>query len=190
LKNKLTQEYLKECLDYDPETGILKWKKRPIEHFKRECDSKSWNTRYANKKAGCLNDGYLTVKVDGKRYYAHRIIYCLCHGYFPEHGIDHINRNRSDNRIENLREANQQCNLRNKSKHSNNKSGVTGVSWYKKANKWISNISANDKQINLGYYEIFNDAVKSRWEAEVKYNFPNCNSSSLAYNYLKENNLI
>ena len=110
--------------------------------------------------------------------------------YLPENEIDHINRIKDDNRWCNLREVSRQCNVRNCSIGKNNKSGITGVGWVKKCNKWCSRITVSRKTICLGNYKEFSDAVKARWDAEVKYNFPNCNTTSSAYEYLKEHNLL
>ena len=89
---------------YFPETGLL-------------VDRKN------NKVMGNLNkDGYLTISINGRTQMLHRVVYCLYHGYFPENPIDHINRNRSDNRICNLREVTVSCNIRNSNISKANKS--------------------------------------------------------------------
>jgi hypothetical protein len=111
-------------------------------------------------------------------------------GYLPENEIDHIDRNPSNNKIKNLRHVSKQCNIRNRGKQSNNTSGIPGISYYKKSSCWIVRIGVNKKEIYLGSYKEFIDAVKSRWAAEVKYNFTNCKTTSLSYKYLVENNLI
>lgn len=82
------------------------------------------------------------------------------------------------------------CNTRNKSIMKNNKSGITGIVWHKRDNKWLSQIMVFGKQLHLGYFDNIIDAVKARWNAEVKYNFPNCNTTSSAYMYLKEHGVI
>jgi len=176
---KLTQERLKEVLSYDPETGV----------FVRKITANN-NKAKKGDLAGHLNKiGYLEMKVDGKRYYAHRLAWLYVNGYFPELNIDHINRKRNDNRIKNLREASQQCNVRNAKMKSSNKSGITGVCWYKPSKKWKAQITSGTT-INLGHFKDFNDAVKARWCAEKKYNYPNCCTTSSSYNYLKERELI
>lgn len=189
---KLTHIYLLGCLDYNPETGSLTWKERPVAHFKNKNVFGSWNTRWANKTAGSLikATGYIEISLNKKHYLAHRLCYFHYHGYMPENQIDHKDRIRTNNRILNLREATQQCQNRNAGMLSNNTSGVKGVSFYRERKKWIAQIVIGQKNMPLGYYKLFDEAVKARWEAEKKYNFPNCNTSSSSYNYLKDKGLI
>lgn len=83
--------------------------------------------------------------------------------------LDHINRNRLDNRKSNLRYATSQENARNKSIQKNNTSNIPGVSWRKDRNKWRSYITVDSKQISLGLYENKKDAIAARKAAEEKY---------------------
>ena len=83
--------------------------------------------------------------------------------------IDHINHNVLDNRKNNLRICTQNDNAKNKSKQINNTSGVTGVSWYKRYEKWRVRIQANNKDILIGYFDDKEEAIKARKEAEIKY---------------------
>jgi len=177
MENKLTQDELKRQLDYVPLTGIFKWK------------VSNSNRVQIGDIAGCKNkDGYIVVRINKRRYYAHRLAWLYVYGYFPENQIDHKYRNPSNNKIDNLREVSQTCNLRNQNKYKNNKSGVTGVSWSKELNKWYSQIAVNKKIIYLGIYINLLDAAISRWNAEVKYNFPNCNTTSSAFLYIQKHN--
>lgn len=174
MKEKLTQEKLKELLYYDFETGIFTWK------VDRGGSAKKGSV------AGCLKNNYWHIAVNDKRYLAHRLAFLYMEGYMPENGIDHIDRNPKNNAWNNLREVSHSCNMRNCSLFKNNKSGITGVVWEKSTKKWRSNISIPKKNINLGRYDNLADAVKARWNAEIKYNFPNCNTTSSAYLYLKK----
>lgn len=175
MKQKLTQERLKELLDYDPETGVFTRKK---------------GVKGANKGdiAGCLNKsvGYWMIGIDKENYRAHRLAFLFMEGYLPENQIDHIDRNRINNKWNNLREVSQSCNARNSNVASNNKSGVKGVCWDSSRKKWRVEIKV-PRKINIGRFDNFIDAVKARWGFEVEHNFPNCNTTSSAYNYLKEN---
>jgi hypothetical protein len=172
----LTQRRLKKLLDYNPDTGTFRWKK----------------SRGGNKSgsiAGCKDHyGYIQICVDSKLYISSRLAYLWMKGYFPEHQVDHEDRVRDNNKWENLRHITHQCNAKNRSINKNNKSGITGVRWYKLSGKWISKITVNGKGKHLGYFKSLKDAAQARWEAEVEYGFPNCNSTSSAYQFLLECN--
>lgn len=174
MKKNLTQERLKEFLHYDPETGKFKWivRRKGV---------------IPNKDAGCLKkDGYIHIGICGEKYLASRLAWLYTHGYFPENEIDHIDRNTTNDSLENLREVSHSCNMKNKGTQKNNKSGVSGVRWFEQTSRWVVRINSNKVQYNIGYFISKDDAVKARWEAEKKYGFPNCNTTSSAYNYLKE----
>lgn len=109
-------------------------------------------------------------------------------GYYPENDIDHKDTVRYHNWIKNLREASKQCNSRNRKLSVANKSSVTGVHRVARDNKWRADITVNRKTIYLGLYKHMYDAVVARWKAEVKYKFPNCNTTSSAYQYLQTHN--
>lgn len=175
---KLTQKRLMEVLRYDPATGVFKW-------------MESGSGRRADLVAGYESpDGYTQIMVDGKNYFAHRLVWFLYHGYFPEHDLDHIDRDKSNNRLDNLREASRQCNVRNTGNRSTNTSGVKGVYWDKRDNKWYAQICISGKNKHLGLYENFDDAVMARYNKEKEVNWSGCDSSSPAYQYLKANNLL
>lgn len=168
----LSQEYLKECFSYDPDSGILTWRVRPLEHFKNSHRMNNWNSRYSGKKAGWASGhGCLSVRINRKRYGAHRIIWKLETGSWPAAEIDHINGNPSDNRMSNLREVTRQENLRNASLRCDNSSGVTGVHWYAASRKWMAQIRVDRKNIHLGYFAYKPNAIAARKAAEIKYGF-------------------
>jgi hypothetical protein len=143
-KDKLiSQEYLKSIFKYEPETGNLV----RIKYL-------SPNAKVGNI-AGCLckKTGYIIVSVKDKTYPLHRIVWMYLYGKFPKEQIDHINCNRSDNRLINLREATNQENQRNKKLRSDNKSGYIGVSWFNRDSKWKADIRIDGKTKHLGYYD-------------------------------------
>lgn len=154
-------EELKRLFDYDPQTGILR---RKISTGRR--------TR-AGDEAGSLKPiGYRQVGIAGNLFYVHRVCYAIYHGADPyPMQIDHINHDRSDNRIENLRLVSSQENAKNQKKNSNNTSGVAGVSWQKNRNKWIAQIIVNGKYKHLGCFTNKNDAIAARRAAEKKHGF-------------------
>ena len=176
--NTLTQARLLEILCYDKLTGQLTWKVNRGRAFK-------------GHKAGSLGDnGYIYIGIDGGSYLAHVVIWLMVKGYIPEHDIDHKNRIKDDNKWDNLREATRQCNILNSTMQKNNTSGVTGVSMCKKSGKFCAFLILDRHQHNLGRFVSMLDATRARWRAEVENNFPNCNTTSSAYQYLKEHNAL
>lgn len=156
----LTQQRLKEVLDYDPETGIFIWK---------------GNTSVRDivgSVAGAPNKaGYWRIGIDAHRYRAHRLAFLWVEGYFPDADVDHINGDRSDNRWQNLRPASRATNMRNARRYRNNKSGFTGIAWQEKTQKWRAEIKANGKQRYLGVYDKFWQALATRKIAERRHGF-------------------
>ncbi|MCS2167544.1 HNH endonuclease [Scandinavium manionii] len=165
--------YLRECLDYDPDSGLLTWKERPRSHFKGTAGFKNYHQQFAGKDAGFLSQhGYLRVLLSGRRYPAHRLCFAIYHGSYPNGMIDHINGDRADNRINNLRCVDRQENMRNMAKYSNNTSGYVGVCLRKDNGKFRAFINDNNKKRKwLGTFDNLDDAIQARKEAEVKYQY-------------------
>lgn len=142
----LTQARLHELLSYDPETGVFAWKKRT-----GRCS--------AGAIAGCQDDrGYVVLSIDGKRYYAHRLAWLYSTGKFPSKIIDHINGEKFDNRIKNLRDVNTQTNLQNlkKAMVTNKSTGILGVR--KLRGKFLAQITIEGKETHLGTFNSAEDA--------------------------------
>ena len=159
-KQALTQEYVKSLFDYNG--GNLYWKISSGKRIK------------PGDIAGTLRqNGYVRVSIDKKDYPIHRIIWLYHYGYIPECQIDHIDRVRNNNKIENLRLALNNCldNGQNHNVYKTNTSNYNGVHWHKHKNKWHSQITKNYKRIHLGYFNDINDAIKARLDAEKIY-FP------------------
>ena len=161
----ITQDQIKECLSYDPETGIFTW-------------LKSTNNRVRiGQRAGFIrSDGYRRIMVNRKRYFAHRITFLFMTGSFPSDEIDHVNGRRDDNRWANLREANRYQNMRNSGKPVTNTSGFKGVVWNKGAKKWLAQIGHMNRKIHLGLFETAESAHKAYIAACVKLHgeYANC----------------
>lgn len=169
---ELTQEYLKECLDYNPETGIFTWLERPEHHFSCKRIQLGRNAKFVGSIAGGINaKGYIVIGLGGKRYLAHRLAWLYMFGDLPKEQLDHINRNPSDNRINNLRAVNNEENHKNKAPQSNNTSGVVGVVWDKSRGKWAAQIKSAGSHYFLGRYTDMFDAICARKSAERKHNF-------------------
>jgi hypothetical protein len=96
--------------------------------------------------------GYRQIQINKKCYKEHRLAWLYVHGTLPTNHIDHINGNKHDNRIDNLREATHSENHQNRCTQHNNTSGFTGVVWHKRENKWQSRISIDGVRVQLGYF--------------------------------------
>ena len=153
----LTQQKLKELLDYNPNTGDFVWK---ISCGKRAP---------VGAIAGSYNQGYKFIKISSKKYSAHRLAWLHTYGQFPQHQLDHINRIRDDNRIDNLREVTNAQNQQNVTPRKDNTSGVKGVEFHTATKKWQVRIAVNGKRIYLGLYNNFEDAIVARKQAEQTY---------------------
>lgn len=173
LKN-ITQDRVRELFKYTID-GKLIWKITTTNSVKK------------GSEAGCANHrGYCRLSIDGTQYLTHRIIFLWHHGYMPENDIDHINRIKSDNRIENLREITRSCNMRNTGNPSDNTSGVKGITRDVTTGRYRVRVLRHE----LGIFENYDEAVLHRLAAEQCLNWSGCDSSSPAYKYALDNGLI
>ena len=156
----MNQRRLKELLSYDKNTGIFRWKVR-----------KAYKIKIGDIAGNLRKDGYKRVMIDEKLYSAHRLAWLYVYGEFPKHEIDHINHNKGDNRISNLRDVTRGENRKNLANQRHNTSGTTGVAWYKPYKKWVARIRVNGKQKHLGYFDNINEAKIARQKAKIKYGF-------------------
>ena len=126
--------------------------------------------------------GYIVIGYDGKIYMAHKLAWFYVYGYFPETEIDHINKIRDDNRIENLREVSHSCNLKNCGVPKNSTTGIKGVSFLKKYQRYVPTVrDQNGRVVSLGSFDNLYDAAVARFNAEVKYRYPDGDSSAKKY---------
>lgn len=155
----VTADFIRQVLDYNPETGILTRRYRPDKPAHT-------NTRLANKpiKNKINGDGYICVKIDGVNYLAHRLAFLHYYGYLPHGEIDHRNMDKADNRICNLREATHTQNQYNRTAYRCNSTGLKGVNWRESHKKWRATIRINGKPKHLGYF----DTAKEAHEAYKK----------------------
>ncbi len=152
---RLTAERAREVLSYDRATGMLAWKNnRP------GCK--------AGATAGTVNcEGYVQIEIDLVIHKAHRLAWLIETGDWPRGQIDHINRQRADNRFANLRDATPLDNSRNRSPSPGNKSGVVGVA--ASGSKWTAYIGVNNRTLHLGRFTELSEAVAARRDAERIY---------------------
>lgn len=169
--NLIAVDILRQLIDYDPETGALKWRQRSLHLFPdlRACNS--WNARYSGQPA--LNAdkglGYRSGTVFNIRLLAHRVAFAIHTGQWPTGEIDHINGDKSDNRACNLRDVTRAENQLNRSRRRNNESGVNGVS--RRKNRWTAMIQHNGKRHHLGFFSTRDEAAQARAEAEERFGF-------------------
>lgn len=139
---------IKGLLWYNPLNGKFWWAKSPSRSVR--------SGTIAGRKTRL---GYIEIQLSGKKYKAHRLASFIVKGVMPRGQIDHINKIRDDNRWVNLRECLPSENYRNKGMQRNNTSGHKGVSWHKRLNKWIANISEDGTLVHLGYYDSVDEAA-------------------------------
>ena len=159
----INQKRLKELLSYDKKTGMFVWIKKS--------SSRTNNIKVGDIAGTIRKDGYVAIKIDHKSYQAHNLVWLFIYGSMPSKELDHKNHNKADNRFKNLREVKHSVNMQNKSLHKNNKSGVVGVRWNKRDNRWVASITVDKQRKHLGYFIDFSDAVNARKNAEVLYGF-------------------
>lgn len=153
----LTQEKLKEFLDYDPETGIFTY-------------IKTVNSRaLEGQTAGRVqSSGHLRIQINKKDYQLHHLAFLYMLGYLPKE-VDHINHVADDNSWKNLRECNRTQNSYNSSIRSDNTSGIKGVSWHKKLQRWRVRLWVNGRETSFGTFANLEDAAFAADEARRKY---------------------
>jgi len=171
-----TYSGLQSSVALDGATGKLYWKTRPVSDFKTEGHARAWNNKYAGKEAfACVSrSGYLHGRFRGKVWYAHKVVYALAYGKWPESFVDHINGNKTDNRVENLRAANHAQNARNMFRNY-------GTSKYKGVHKtkygWIAQVKGDKKNRYLGTFPCETSAAiaydRACIEAHGEYALPN-----------------
>lgn len=139
--NSLNATRARELLEYDAATGVFTWKQ-------------TCRTSWAGKVAGTKHcKGYQQICLDGVVYLAHRLAWLYVHGEFPAGPLDHKDRNRTNNRIDNLRPVNGSQNQQNRVAQRNSTSGLKGVCWDKSRQKWSAHIRVDDKQKTIGRYD-------------------------------------
>lgn len=154
---------LEQLFECDADEGILIWRPRPREMFGSNMNFHRWNKAYAGTQAGRVTAaGYRSVKVYGEAFQAHRIIWKITTKEEPGE-IDHINRDKLDNRISNLRVVSRSVNMKNKGLTSNNTSGHKHIVWTPRTKRWTVQMSVSGKgQRQLAWCKTMEEAVEAR----------------------------
>lgn len=154
----LTADRLRQVLSYDAETGVFTWRDRISIRIK------------VGNRAGRPNwKGYRQIGIDGALIMEHKLAWLYVYGEWPNAQIDHINRDKADNRIANLRLATNSQNHINKGLQKNNTSGFKGVVWEPSLGKWRARIKVNGRNKYLGVFASKEDAAGARRDAERRY---------------------
>lgn len=146
----VSRERVLELLDYDPETGIFTWRVRRS------------GVKFGSHAGRSSSSGYREIRIDGRRYSAHRLVWLVVHGTWPHDQIDHINGIRDDNRANNLREATRTENQRNSKIRVDNTIGYKGVTYHKASRKFRAQCQDhNGIRMHLGLFSTVLEAAKA-----------------------------
>lgn len=151
---ELTQARVRELFDY--RDGLLFWKVRQA------------SRTVVGSVAGWKDGKYQRVKVDGKTFRVHRIIFLMFHGWLPVE-VDHKDTIKTNNHIENLRASTKPQNQSNRGKNKNNTSGYKGVNWHARQKKWHARIGVGSKRIYLGSFDTEESAAMAYAQAAMRY---------------------
>jgi hypothetical protein len=157
---------LREFIDYNPETGVLKWRVRDARHFPSLRICHTWNSHYAGKEVGWLNaNGYYATRFGKPSFLVQRIIWKIMTGKEPPDLIDHIDGNRTNNLWNNLREATAIQSAHNQGVRSTNTSGFRGV--LKRGNRYMARVMIDGKYRSIGTFQtaerasaVYEDKIK------------------------------
>lgn len=154
-RNRMTEfDLFHSLFEYHPDTGSLRWK------------TKKGRANIGDEVGWITIKGYREAKVNQVQYKVHRIIFMMMTGHWPDGEIDHKNGNKTDNSWINLRLCTHLENMHNQKMHSDNTSGITGVSWHKRIKKWQASIRHDNRTIHVGYFNSIEEARRARNEKE------------------------
>lgn len=156
-----TKAEIARRIRYEPETGRFFWRVK-VRGAKWEPD---------DEVVGTPCNGYRTIGVHRREHYLHRIAIFLSTGAWPRGDVDHIDHDKSNNRIKNLRNVDATSNMRNTKLPKTNTSGHIGVSWNKRREKWVAQIKVNNRNISIGYFDDIKKAAEARCAASNAHNF-------------------
>lgn len=169
-------ETLRQLIAYDSSTGVARWRERDPAYFGngrygQAATAAAWNRRCAGKVIGNPTpNGYLSVGIFNRAYTLHRVLWAIYHGEWPSQFIDHINHNRKDNRICNLRAVSRSENMQNQSLRSSNRFGCPGIT-KTRSGRYVAQSNKGGRTRHLGTCETLEEAVllRRKWEEENGY---------------------
>jgi hypothetical protein len=173
-RREIEIETLKSVLAYNSDSGALVWKQRPRSMFKSDGSYRAFCSRFAGRRAftavlhADTDNPYFVGNLFGQTFRAHRVVWALHYGEWPDQDIDHINGDTLDNRACNLRVVSHTDNMRNMKKKKVNTSGVVGVSKTTCKTKWRARIYDGANEVHLGRFDSFDGAVAARKAAEIE----------------------
>ena len=166
-------EILRKLLRYEPETGKLFWRKRTPDMFKTEKACRCWNTRHAGNEtfSSVDKDGYLLGMIFYRRLKSHRVIYAMAHGRWPKGQIDHIDGVKTNNKIENLRDVSPSQNARNMPLRTDNKTGISGITFHKRSKKWQCQLRDGGTDKYIGSFDTLGGAIAAMSSARAEHGY-------------------
>jgi hypothetical protein len=157
----------RELFIYEPDTGALRWRVDRVS--KLRSGNNITRVRAGDIAGTTQSQGYRSVYMDNRQHLAHRVIWLIVHGEWPPHQIDHINGDRLDNRLCNLRAVRQHENMLNRGAQSNSKTGVKGVSWDKREQRFVVRLKVAGKYRSFGQYRTLEEAVSACARVTAEY---------------------
>lgn len=161
---------LRERVAYDPATGALTWRHCGPEHFKNHLGWRIWHGKFAGKPVMKRRRGYIVVTIShaGREIHCqgHRVAWALMTGAWPEHEVDHEDRDHSNNRWKNLRPATHQQNQWNRTANRNSKTGVRGV-YPNGSGKFVAQVAVDQKPVHVGTYTTLAEAAVAQRAAAL-----------------------
>jgi hypothetical protein len=167
----VSPEDIRRLFSFD--NGRYYWQPRPLCDFKTKQAHAAWNTKYAGTEAmrKAVRGGYKQICINNRLYGAHRVVWVFHYGEWPADQIDHIDGNRGNNDLANLRVVTNAENCRNQRRRSTNVSGHTGIHWNKECRKWHVQLLVGGVKRYFGLFDNIEDAVAARAKANAEYGF-------------------
>ena len=177
MRDKIALSTVTSLVECDVFSGNMVWKERCVSFFSDGAQSAhhncmAWNGKFSGKPAFTRRqNGYGCASILGIRLAAHRVVWAIAHGSWPEMDIDHMDGNIGNNAISNLRLVTHGQNMRNAGIRVDNKAGQAGVCWHKAKQKWHARITQDGVTKSLGYHLCIEDAKLARLRAQTALDF-------------------